>query len=93
MGKKGMGSQQSTMGEQLGEGDGVGAVGQGGDSVVSLGGGKVMHGNDVKKVAGPDAGLVNAVGQFEVPEAAWGVFSVLWPRPGMFNTIHFDLVI
>lgn len=86
--------EMGTMQEQLGEGDGVGARGQGGmDGAVgtaSFGNAeRVMHGNDVKKTAGPDAGLVNAVGQFDVPDAAWGVFSVLWPRPGMLFPFPF----
>lgn len=27
-------------------------------------------------------GLINAKGQFEVPQDAWGLFSLVWPRPG-----------
>lgn len=30
-------------------------------------------------------GVINAKGQFEVPDEAWGVLEVVWPRPGMFN--------
>lgn len=33
---------------------------------------------------GRDMRLVNAKGQWEVPEGAWGLFGLLWPRPGMF---------
>jgi hypothetical protein len=28
--------------------------------------------------------LVNEKGQFELPREAFGLFDVLWPRPGMF---------
>lgn len=28
------------------------------------------------------AAMVNAKGQFEVPEEVWGLLSVVWPRPG-----------
>jgi hypothetical protein len=29
--------------------------------------------------------LVNEKGQFELPREAFGLFDVLWPRPGMFS--------
>lgn len=32
---------------------------------------------------GPDLRLVNAKGQWEVPEGAFGMFDLVWPRPGM----------
>lgn len=28
--------------------------------------------------------LVNEKGQFELPKEAFGLFDVLWPRPGMY---------
>lgn len=28
--------------------------------------------------------MVNAKGQFEIPAESLGVFSMLWPRPGMY---------
>lgn len=31
-----------------------------------------------------DMRLVNAKGQWEVPERAWALLDLLWPRPGMF---------
>lgn len=33
--------------------------------------------------------LVNDKGQFELPEEAFGLFDVLWPRPGMSFLIAF----
>ena len=36
---------------------------------------------------GAEAGknsMVNQKGQFEVPEHAWGILDLVWPRPGMF---------
>lgn len=41
--------------------------------------------NQAKK----DNSLVNAKGQFEVPQDAWGLFSLVWPRPG--NILSFSL--
>lgn len=32
---------------------------------------------------GSDMRLVNAKGQWEVPEGAWALLDLLWPRPGM----------
>lgn len=29
-------------------------------------------------------GILNSLGQFEVPESAWGLFGLLWPKPGGF---------
>lgn len=31
---------------------------------------------------GPDLRLINAKGQWEVPEGAFGMFDLVWPRPG-----------
>lgn len=31
------------------------------------------------------AGMLNAKGQFELGEEAWGLLSVVWPRPGMLS--------
>lgn len=31
--------------------------------------------------------MLNAKGQFEVPEEAWGLLSLVWPRPGMFRPL------
>lgn len=31
--------------------------------------------------------MLNPKGQFEVPEEAWGLFSLVWPRPGMFGLL------
>lgn len=28
--------------------------------------------------------MINAKGQFEVGEEAWGLFDLVWPRPGKF---------
>lgn len=36
------------------------------------------------------AAMVNSKGQFEIGEMAWGLLSVVWPRPGMFP-LHIDL--
>lgn len=33
-----------------------------------------------------DMRLVNAKGQWEVPEGAWALLDLLWPRPGMFSS-------
>lgn len=33
---------------------------------------------------GQDA-MINSKGQFEVPEEAWGILRVLWPKPGRFS--------
>lgn len=38
---------------------------------------------------GPDKRLVNTKGQWEVPEGAFGVLDLLWPRPGMFYTLRY----
>lgn len=34
--------------------------------------------------------LVNAKGQFELPREAFGLFEMLWPRPGMFFAQFLD---
>lgn len=34
---------------------------------------------------GPDKKLVNKKGQWEVPKEAFGIFGLLWPRPGMLG--------
>lgn len=53
----------------------------------------IYHGSGVLLVGGEafewqpwgrDMRLVNAKGQWEVPENAWGLLDLLWPRPGMF---------
>lgn len=33
---------------------------------------------------GPDKRLVNAKGQWEVPDGAFGMLDLVWPRPGTF---------
>ena len=33
-------------------------------------------------------GLVNARGQWEVPEEAWGVLKLVWPKPGEFFVLR-----
>lgn len=33
-----------------------------------------------------DMRLVNAKGQWEVPEGAWALLDLLWPRPGMYRS-------
>jgi hypothetical protein len=55
----------------------------GGDGVLLVGGEAFtwrpwLVGEDGKN------GMVNAKGQFEVDEQAWGVLDLVWPRPGMF---------
>lgn len=37
---------------------------------------------------GSDMRLVNAKGQWEVPEGAWALLDLLWPRPGMVSSIR-----
>lgn len=32
-----------------------------------------------------DNGMVNAKGQWEVPEEVWGLFGLVWPKPGEFS--------
>lgn len=34
--------------------------------------------------------MVNAKGQFEVDEKVWGLFGVVWPRPGKFGLFVID---
>ncbi|EEP76921.1 conserved hypothetical protein [Uncinocarpus reesii 1704] len=36
---------------------------------------------------GAKAMMVNKHGQWEVPEEAWGVLSLVWPKPGKSNTV------
>lgn len=36
----------------------------------------------LKNVDDAKASMVNAKGQFEIPEDAWGLLSLVWPRPG-----------
>ncbi len=33
--------------------------------------------------------LLNARGQFEVGDGAWGLFGVVWPKPGEFAVIFY----
>lgn len=35
--------------------------------------------------------LVNEKGQFELPKEAFGLFDMLWPRPGMFLLLFFSV--
>lgn len=37
--------------------------------------------------------LVNARGQFEVGDLAWGVLGLVWPKPGMLLLYHFFFMI
>lgn len=37
--------------------------------------------------------LVNAKGQFELPREAFGLFDMLWPRPGMFFLLLEDVCV
>ncbi|GAD93362.1 hypothetical protein ANI_1_930064 [Paecilomyces variotii No. 5] len=59
----------------------------GGDGVLLVGGEAFSW----RPWEGYDAGddkkglMLNPKGQFEVPEEAWGLFSLVWPRPGMFG--------
>ncbi|KAL5343308.1 hypothetical protein BJX70DRAFT_353741 [Aspergillus crustosus] len=58
----------------------------GGDGVLLVGGEAFtwrpwLVGKDADKGKN---GMVNTKGQFEVDEQAWGVFDLVWPRPGMF---------
>lgn len=38
---------------------------------------------------GAEKRLLNAKGQWEVPEGAFGLLDLLWPRPGMFSSIRY----
>ena len=44
---------------------------------------KTQEGADKLGLAEARAGMINAKGQFELDEEAWGLLSVVWPRPGM----------
>ena len=35
-----------------------------------------------KNTENPKRSMVNGKGQFELPEEAWGLLSLIWPRPG-----------
>lgn len=49
--------------------------------------GDVMSGNEMGRRTGESMrGLVNKSGQFEIGDEAWGIFAMLWPRPGMLST-------
>lgn len=37
-----------------------------------------------KNESAAKAAMVNSKGQFEIDEQAWGLFGLVWPRPGMF---------
>jgi hypothetical protein len=54
-----------------------------GDGVLLVGGEafswRPWKGNE----GGEKSAMVNAKGQFEVDEQAWGVLDLVWPRPGM----------
>lgn len=39
------------------------------------------------------AAMVNAKGQFELPEEVWGLLSVVWPRPGMWQSFNYSKVL
>jgi hypothetical protein len=36
----------------------------------------------LKNTENPKRSMVNEKGQFELPEEAWGLLSLVWPRPG-----------
>jgi len=39
-----------------------------------------------KRTPPPDkfsGGIINKVGQFEIPDAGWGLFKALWPKPDL----------
>lgn len=62
----------------------------GGDGVLLVGGEsfswRPWEAYDDKR--GDKAMMLNAKGQFEVPEEAWGLFSLVWPRPGTFLNLY-----
>ena len=50
-------------------------------------GGRVVNGEDLRRgrtEGERTGGVVNAKGQWEIAEEAWGVFRALWPKPGTF---------
>ncbi|KAJ5609770.1 hypothetical protein N7528_010337 [Penicillium herquei] len=62
----------------------------GGDGMMLVGGEafawrpwKAGEGNETKDDVAAKAGMLNAKGQFELSEEAWGLLSVVWPRPDM----------
>ncbi|KAL4962298.1 uncharacterized protein BDV14DRAFT_202954 [Aspergillus stella-maris] len=55
----------------------------GGDGVLLLGGEAFTWRPWAAKEGGYRSGMVNAKGQFEVDESAWGVLDLVWPRPDL----------
>ncbi|KAJ5735446.1 uncharacterized protein N7483_000571 [Penicillium malachiteum] len=62
----------------------------GGDGMMLVGGEafawrpwKAGEENELKDDVAAKAGMLNAKGQFELSEEAWGLLSVVWPRPDM----------
>lgn len=56
----------------------------GGDGVLLVAGEAFTWRPWLGKKDGQKNDMVNAKGQFEVDEQAWGLLDLVWPRPGMF---------
>lgn len=56
----------------------------------TIGGGET--GNDNKGVLSEGGKLVNARGQWEVDDHAWGVLDLMWPKPGKLENMKLESV-
>lgn len=88
----GTGADASTRagGEGGGSVSSDGSVSQAGTTGRGAGrrGGAVVNGAAMARMGSEierTGGVLNAMGQFEVPDGAWGVFDLLWPKPGMLS--------